>query len=132
MEIEVDEAEAVGALDVPGDRANSDCAIATQDEGDLLGEDGLDDARRGVVDDLDDLLEVLGERALAVRPPAPDLAIAVVRDRDGGVPEKLDEACMSQRHRRLLLTRCERSGAGRDADHSHLPPVVSRRRGTHS
>jgi hypothetical protein len=78
VEIEVDEADAVGALNVPGDRADSDRAVATQDEGDLLGEDGLDNARCGVVDDLDDLAEVLGEWAVAVRPPSPDLAIAVV------------------------------------------------------
>ena len=90
VEVEVDEPDAVGALDVPGDGADADGAVATQDDGDLLGEDRFHHPRRGVVDDLDDPGQVLSVRALAVGAPAPALAIAVVGDLDAGIAKQLD------------------------------------------
>jgi hypothetical protein len=124
VEVEVDEADAVGSLRVAGDRADPDRAVAAQDEGDLSGEDRLDDSRRRVVDDLDHLAEVLGVRALAVRAPAPGLAIAVVGDLDPAVTEQRDQACAPQRFGRLLLAGREGARAGRDADHTHPAAVA--------
>src|SRR5204863_399430 len=79
------------ALDVPGDGADPDRAVATEDQGDLLGEDRLDHPCRGVVDDLDHPGEVLSLRALAVGAPAEDVAVTVVGDLQPAVAEARDQ-----------------------------------------
>jgi hypothetical protein len=107
------------------DGADPDRAVATQDQADLSSEDGLTDSRRGVAGDLDHPPQILGVWALAVRAPAPGLAVAVVGDLETAVAQPLDQARLSQGGRRLLLPGRERARAGGYADHSHLAAVVA-------
>jgi hypothetical protein len=85
VEVEVDQADAVGGLGVPRDGADPHRAVAAQDQADLAGEDRLAHPRGGVVDDLDDLAQVLSPRACAIGAPAPGFAIAVVAHLDAAV-----------------------------------------------
>ncbi len=115
MHVEVDEAGR-GAVrrTQTGNRADADGAVAAEDEGaiavagdplDPLGDRAGDGSHR---------LDVLRPRAVAVRPPAKTLDVAVV---DRVTAQRREQPGGPQRRRRALLSRRVRTGARRCSEH---------------
>jgi hypothetical protein len=118
VEVEVHEAHALPGLDVAGHGPDADGAVAAEHERQLARGRRLGHAARGIGDDLDHLVEVLGARVVAVGSPPPRLTVPAVVHIEAGVAKQIDQPRLAEGARCLLLTRCERAGARRDADHS--------------
>ena len=116
MRVEVDEPDPLGRAHVARHRADPDGAVATQDERRLPLADRIAHAPRGVAHDLDDRAEVLRAPVLAIGAPAPHLAIPVIAHLDARPPQPIEEPCLPQRRRRLLLAGSERACARRHSD----------------
>jgi hypothetical protein len=116
VRVEVHESEPFSTCELTSDRADADRAVASEHQGGLSRTDSFGDASGGVADDLHHLVQVLGAPVVAVRVPAPLLAIFVVAHENASVAQRLDQARVAERPRCLLLTRSEGPGAGRDAD----------------
>jgi hypothetical protein len=82
------------------DRPDLHGAGAAEDQRQLVGD--YRDPLCRVTDDGDDLRQVLGATVLAVGPPAPGGAIAVVAHDQPSPPERVDEAGRAQGRRRFL------------------------------
>jgi hypothetical protein len=80
--VEIEEPDALIGGDVARDRADPDGTVATEHERDLPLADRVADPARGVLHDLDHLGEVLRAAVIAIRSPAPRLAVPVVVDVD--------------------------------------------------
>jgi hypothetical protein len=101
---------------MPSDRADAYRAVASEHQGGLSRSDSFGDATGGVTHDLHNLVQVLGASIVAVRAPAPLLSILVVAHENAASVQRLDQARVAERARRLFLTRSEGTGAGRDTD----------------
>lgn len=55
---------------------------------------------------------------LAIGTPAPHLAISMIADVDPGTSQQLQQPCLPQRPRRLLLAGSKGPRAGRHPDHT--------------
>ena len=119
--IEVHEPDTLPGGDVSGDGANADRAITAHDKGDLVVAGRVFHPAGSVLRDLDDLGGVLRPAILAIRSPAPHLAVAVIVNLGACRRQTVDQAGLAQGLRRLLLARSERAGAGRYADHAYRP-----------
>ena len=113
---------------MPGDGAETDGAVAAQHQRELARGERRADALGG-------LARARRRRRarfcayglLAIGPPAPDLGVAVIDDRDAGRREPGEQAGVAQRARRLLLAGRIRAGARRHADHTERSRHAPRR-----
>jgi hypothetical protein len=130
VEIEGDESDAilVAGVQMTGDRAEFDRAVAAEYERNLPLLDDLANAPCGRDDVLDDGVEVLRPRPFPIRSPAPDGTVAIIDDADTVTGEALDQTRGSQGARRQFLTRRIRTRARWNADDAdspvHLAPPV--------
>jgi hypothetical protein len=97
---------------VTGDGTDAYRAVATEHQGGLVRSDGFSDAPSGLAHDPDNRGQILGAPVLSVRAPAPCRPILVVAHDNAGLAQQLDQARLSERPRRLLLTGGEGAGAG--------------------
>jgi hypothetical protein len=83
MEVEVNQSDAVwiAVAQVTSDGAELDGAVPAEDQRDLPLLNDIPDAPRGPGGLLDNGLEVLGARSIAVRSPTPDGTVAMIYDR---------------------------------------------------
>ena len=121
MRVEVDEPHPPAGGEMPGDGAHAHRAVAAEHQCGLARTDRFLDTHGGLADDLCDHGEVLCAAVVAVGAPAPDGPVSVVVYHCAGVAQRLDEAHVPERARRLLLPGSEGTRARRNADQPQRP-----------
>jgi hypothetical protein len=103
---------------VAGDGSDTDGAVATEHERDLVFANRAANTASGVLHNLDDPADVLRAPILAIRPPSKELAVPEVAYLYARAPQLVGKTRVAQRSRRLFLAWSKRPGAGWDADHT--------------